>query len=319
VRRLRDVGEHAWVARLVHRLAMDVGGGVHIGPGDDAAVVRPGRASLVLTVDALVEGVHFRTGWLTPAALGRRLFGVTVSDVAAMGATPRWALLATESPAETASGVLDGIVRGFARGARGAGTRLVGGNVTTGPHLALTATVVGEIDRTPVSRAGGRPGDALYVTGALGMAGIAVRQLAGGRGGRLPQPPLRVRAGRLLAAVASAMIDVSDGLVQDIGHLCRASRVAAEVELDRLPVAPRCRRALGAAASRFAATAGEDYELVLAVRPAREAALRRIVPRLGCRLTRIGRLVAGRPAVRVIDAAGTPITLARSGFDHFRR
>jgi len=115
------------------------------------------------------------------------------------------------------------------------------------------------------------------------------------------------------------MIDVSDGLMQDLGHVCRASGVGAEVDLARLPVAPACARALGSRAAEFAATAGEDYELLLAVPPARARALERLRPRLGCRLTRIGRVVAGPSRVRLVDARGRRIAVPSPGYDHFRR
>src|SRR5262249_21417790 len=147
-----------------------------------------------------------------------------------------------------------------------------------------------------VGRAGARPRDGLYVTGVLGASGFAVRRLRAGRRAVWPAPPLRQRAARVLARVAHAMIDVSDGLAQDLAHVCRASGVGAEVRLDRLPVAPACRRALGPRAARFAATAGEDYELLVAMPAAAAARL----GRLGCRLTRIGTVTAGAPRVRLL-------------------
>ncbi len=320
MRRLRDVGEHAWIAALARRLAArPADRRILVGPGDDAAAVRPGRRPLLVTTDALVENVHFRAGWAAPAALGRRAWAVTASDLAAMGGVPRFAVLALEAPPAMRTADLDALVGGFAAAARREGARLVGGNLVAGPHLAITAAVIGEAAGPLVTRAGARPGDRLYVTGALGAAALAVRRLAAGSAARLPDPPRRVRAGRLLARVASAMIDVSDGLVQDVGQLCRASRVGAEIDLGRLPVAGACRRALGGRAAAFAAQAGEDYELVVAVPPARESALRRVAPRLGCRITLVGRLLAGRPVVRVRAPDGRAVRVARGGFDHFRR
>ena len=318
MRRLRDVGEHAWIARFLRDLNRHRRRGrVVVGPGDDAAVVRPGGRALLLTTDTLVENVHFRAGWASPSALGRRAFRVSVSDLAAMGGIPAFALLSLEAPPRLAVRSLDALVRGFATAARASGARLVGGNLAASSHLAITVALVGEAPARVVTRAGGRAGDALYLTGTIGGAGLAVRRLRAGRRGRLPDPPLRVRAGRWLAPLAHAMIDVSDGLVQDVGHLCRASGVAAELELDQLPLAPGCRRALGRTAPCFAATAGEDYELVVAVPPRRERLASRLSTRLGCRLSRVGRLVAGRPAVRILDAGGQVVELPRRGFDHF--
>jgi len=213
-RLLRDVGEHAWIGRVVRRLAAaPAARRVAIGPGDDAAVIRPGRGALLLTTDALLEGVHFRAGWASPAMLGRRAFAINASDLAAMGGEPTFALLALEAPATLPAADLDALVTGFARAARDAGACLVGGNLARGPHLAITATLLGEARGPIVGRDGARAGDALYVTGTLGRTGLAVRRLRAGRRVPWPMPPLRLRAGRLLAPLAHAMIDVSDGLV----------------------------------------------------------------------------------------------------------
>jgi thiamine-monophosphate kinase len=314
MRRLRDVGEHAWLERLIARLGRVADGGrVVVGPGDDAAVVRAARRPLLLTTDTLVEDVHFRSTWATPRALGRRAFAVNASDLAAMGGVPRFALLSFEVPPEMPVARLDALTAGFAAAARRAGARLVGGNLARGPHLAVTVALIGEAPGRIVTRAGARAGDLLYVTGALGAAGLAV-----GRG-RLAVAPDRVAAGVALARVASAMIDVSDGLVQDVGHVCRASGVGATVELGRLPVARPCRRALGPRAAEFAATAGEDYELVVAVPRRRERRLLALAPHLGCTVTRIGRFDRGPARVRVLGPAGRVVAVGRPGFDHFRR
>ena len=289
-----------------------------LGPGDDAAAIRAPRRPLLLTTDTLVEGGHFALGWESPAALGRRALRVNLSDVAAMGGRPRAALVAIQAPPRLAAAVLDQLMRGLAADARRAGVDVVGGNLAAGRHLAITVALVGESGRRLVTRAGARVGDDVWVTGTLGGDGIAVRDLLAGRRARRPPVPVRIHAGQLLAPAVRAMIDVSDGLVQDLGHVCRASRVAAEIDLDALPAAPACRRALGAAAARFAATAGEDYELLCTASPRARRRLARLAPRLGCRLTRIGRVVAGPPGVRVVDARGRPIRLPRAGFDHFR-
>ncbi len=319
-RRLGDLGEHPWIARLLRRLTPRLQDRrVLLGPGDDAAVVRPGGHPLVLTIDTLVEGVHFRRDWFRPGALGRRATAVNVSDVAAMGAVPRWILVALEAPATLPVSDADALVAGIVAEGAVHGALLVGGNVTAGRRIAVTIALVGEATGRIATRAGARPGDGLWVTGVLGRTGAAVRARRAGRRVPLPALPRRVVAGRLLARVAHAMIDVSDGLVQDTGHLCRASGVAAEIAVARLPVAAACRAMLGSRAGAFAATAGEDYELVIAVPPSRERLLARLAPRLGCRLTRIGRIVRGRPAVRLLDAKGVAIPLGRGGFDHFRR
>ncbi len=313
---MRTVGEHGWIARLPGRLAP--GRRTLVGPGDDVAVLRPVRRPLLLTTDTLVEGVHFRLGWEPPAALGRRVLRVNLSDVAAMGGDALAALVSVEAPGRLPVRVLDGIMRGLAADARRHGVDVVGGNLAAAPRLAITVTLLGQAGRRLATRADARPRDDVWLSGTLGSAGCAVRALLAGRRGRRPGVPVRLAAGRLLAPLAHAMIDVSDGLVQDLGHVCRASGVAAEIDAATLPVAPACRRALGAAAARFAATAGEDYELLLTASPRRRSDLARIAPRLGCRLTRIGHIVAGRPVVRLLDTRGRPLALPRAGFDHFR-
>jgi thiamine-monophosphate kinase len=316
VRLLRDLGEHRWIARLLgtrrpSRRTL-------IGPGDDAAAIAPPRRPLLLTTDSLVEGVHFRLPWESPAALGRRALRVNLSDIAAMGGRPLAAVVAVEAPPRLPVTVLDGVARGLTADARRWDVDVVGGNLTSATRLAITVTVLGAAAGPLVTRRGARVGDDVWITGTIGGSGAAVRALRSGRRLRRPPVPVRLGAGRLLASAVHAMIDLSDGLVQDLGHVCRASGVAADVDAGALPVAGACRRALGAAAPRFAATAGEDYELLVTAAPRRRGALARLTPRLGCRLTRVGRVVAGRPAVRLLDAEGRPVALERAGFDHFR-
>ena len=315
-KRLRDLGEHGWIARMLRALP----GGRHtiVGPGDDAAALGIPGNRLLVTTDTLVEGVHFRLGWETPAALGRRALRVNLSDVAAMGGSPLAAVVALEAPPALPAPVLFGLMHGLATDARRHGVDVVGGNLAAAPRLAITVTLLGQPGRRLATRADARPDDDVWVTGTLGGAGCAVQALRGGR--RVPRPavPVRVAAGRLLAPHARAMIDVSDGLVQDLGHVCRASGVAAEIDAASLPVAASCRRVLGDRAVTFAATAGEDYELLLTASARRRAHFARLASRLGCRLTRIGRIVPGRLAVRLLGADGKPLPLRRRGFDHFR-
>ena len=259
--------------------------------------------------------MHFRR-WLSPRALGERAYRVNASDVAAMAGRPLAAVMAIEVPRGMTAATLDGVVAGFVAAARRHGAGLVGGNLARGRALAITVTLLGLAPGRIVTRAGARPGDVVVVTGALGATGTAVRERR--RGGRmaLPRLPDRVGAGIALARVASAMIDVSDGLVQDLGHVARASAVTIRLDAARIPVAAVCRRRLGARATAFALTAGEDYELACTVPRRRLAALDRLATRLGCRLTRIGVVDRGGPAVAVVDAAGEQLALGTGGFDH---
>jgi thiamine-monophosphate kinase len=314
-RRVADVGEHRWLRTLLAALGPIAGRqGIVVGPGDDAAVLRPGRRPWVVTTDAQREGVHFRAGWLSWTALGRRAFRVNASDLSAMGSLPRAALLALEVPARFEAAALTAFVRSFAAEARRHGASLVGGDVSAAPRFGAVVTLLGVLPGRAARRNAARPGDAVFVTGRLGAAAWAVRARRAGRRAPLPLPPVRLAAGRALASLAGAMIDVSDGVLQDLGHVCRASGVGAELRLDRLPVTPSWRR-LGRRGRLLAATGGEDYELLFTVPQARLARLARAA--LGCRVTRIGTIVRGR-GVRVLDAGGRPLHVPHGGFDHFR-
>lgn len=314
-RDLRAVGEHGWIARLLRRVPR--GGRTIVGPGDDAAAIRVSAGALLLTTDTLVEGVHFRHGWETPAALGRRALRINVSDLAAMGGRPLAALVAIAAPPRLPVASLDGVMRGLLADARRLGIDLAGGNLAAASQLAITVTLLGLAGSSIATRAGARAGDDVWVTGTLGGAAAAVHARLRGRGARRPPVPVRVAAGRRLARLAHAMIDVSDGLAQDMGHVCRASGVAAELDASRLPIAASCRRLAGPRAAAVAASGGEDYELLVVAPPRRRRALERLRPGLGCRLTRIGRVVSGRPTVRLLGPDGTPVALRRAGFDHF--
>jgi len=315
---LGAVGEFGLLAGLLPTLPG--GADVVLGPGDDCAVVAVGRARLLVTVDALVEGVHFRRGWLAPPALGRKAFAVNASDIAAMGGAPRWCVAQLAAPPRTPAAAVTAIARGIAAAAAAVGATLVGGNLSRAAELSVAVTLIGAAPRRPVTRAGARPGDVLYVTGRLGDAALAVRALRRGRAptpaamARFRTPPSRLVAGAALARgrLAAAMIDVSDGLLQDLGHLCDASGVGARIELARLP----CSAAVRRAGLELALRGGEDYELLFAVPPRRAAALARAA--LGCPITRIGVCTPAAAGVHVVDAGGHVLGAGARGHDHFR-
>ncbi len=320
-RALRATGEFGVLTQLLPTLPAG-GRGVILGPGDDCAVVAPRGRTLLVTVDALVEGVHFRRNWLTPTELGRKAFAVNASDLAAMGGTPRWGVVQIAAPSHLPAADVVAITRALAAAARRAGAGLVGGNLSRARELSVTLTLIGDAPPRPVTRAGARPGDALYVTGRLGEAALGVRLLRSGRAAsgpavrRFRTPTPRLAAGSLLArrGLASAMIDVSDGLFQDLGHLCAASAVGARIELACVPCSPAVRHA-GIA---LALTGGEDYELLFSVPPRREAALARAAGRFECAVTRIGECTRGG-GITVVDAAGQERVAEASGHDHFRK
>jgi thiamine-monophosphate kinase len=316
---IAEAGEFGLLARLLPtlRIAPDV----IVGPGDDCAVVGSRSAPLLLTVDALVEGVHFQPDWLTPAQLGRKAFLVNASDIAAMGGVPRWCVLHVSAPRSAVAGDLATLIRAVGTAASKAGASLVGGNLSRARELSITVALVGDAPQRPVTRRGARPGDLLYVTGALGEAALGLRELRRNAHARSPavrrfrQPPLRLRAGALLAraGLASAMIDVSDGLIQDLRHLCAASRVGARLALDRIPAPPRVRRA----GPLLALTGGEDYELLCAVPTRHRRRVERLAARFGCPFTCIGSCVPARAGLRVVDAQGNTVSVTDGGHDHF--
>ncbi|TMA77670.1 MAG: thiamine-phosphate kinase [Deltaproteobacteria bacterium] len=288
--RLRDRGERALVEAI--RRLVPRGPGVVLGVGDDAAVLAPIGAPLLVTTDAMVEGVHFRSRWLSPRELGRRAFEVSASDVAAMGGRVLAAVLALAAPPMLPVASLRAIVAGVRDGARRAGGTLVGGNLASAGELA-----------------GARPGDRLFVTGSLGGAAFGLRSLLAARTiaaaavGRWKRPRARLSAGAALArrGVAAAMIDLSDGLLIDTDRLCAASGVGARIDAGRLPLARALRHLAPAEARRVAVGGGEDYELLFAVRPNRLAALRAVRAALGCAVTEIGEVVRGRDVTIVAD------------------
>lgn len=299
---------------------------VRVGPGDDCAVVEGGR--LALTCDLAVEGIHFRRDWLTAEEIGGRSCAAALSDLAAVAAAPVAVLVACAAGADDVkSGWLGAVQRGVEEAARAAGAAVVGGDVARSPGpLVLDVTGVGRVE-VPVLRDGARPGDELWVTGRLGAAGAAVRVL---RAGGTPDPAARdawarprprVAEARWLAAegVFHALIDLSDGLGADAGHLAAASGVGVVLEGVRVPVAPDA-RAVAAGESdalELALAAGEDYELCFAAPPGVVDELRsRFVERFSLALTRVGRVVEGQGVV--LDRGdGEPEPLRGAGYDHF--
>jgi len=317
---LADVGEFGLLRRLLPTVPS--GRGVRLGPGDDCAVIATSAGRLLFTVDALVQGIHFEAGWLTPRQLGRKAFLVNASDIAAMGGRPRWCVANVGAPADTPAEHVIAISRAVAAAAARLGATLVGGNLTRARELSVTVALLGEAPARPITRAGARPGDLLFVTGTLGDAALGVRQLrarSAARGAavrrfRAPTPRVEIGAHLAHGGLASAMIDVSDGLLQDLGHLCTASGVGAVIELVRVPCSPQVRRT----DRLLALTGGEDYELLCAVPARHRRRLQRIAARCHCPMTCIGSVVAQRAGVRVVDEEGRAVAVS-AGHDHFLR
>lgn len=293
---LRELGERETIRRLARLL--DAGRDVRTGIGDDAAVVRiaGSRFDVVLTTDAVIEGVHFRRD-ARPGAIGHKAAARVLSDLAAMGAEPLHLLTNLVAPPTATWSSIEQMYRGAARICGRHGAAIIGGDTASGPLLELHVFGVGRVpEGRAVLRSGGQPGDAIFVTGALGGS-LKGRHLAF-------EP--RVREGIFLRRWATAMMDVSDGLALDLHRLCRASGVGADLDSERIPVS-RAARGVRAALSD-----GEDFELLLTVPRRRAVSFERAWRRaFSLRCTRIGDLRAGRG----IRLDGRP--LAAGGFEHF--
>jgi thiamine-monophosphate kinase len=299
------------------RPAPRAGAGVALGIGDDAAVLRaPSGADLVATVDAVVEGVHF-DGRFSPEDVGWKALAVNLSDLAAMGARPLWALCALALPPGASATRLVGVGGGLADCARRFGVTLVGGNVTRAARLSLTVTLLGAAARgRALTRGGARAGDLLVLSGALGGAALGLLPGAPAEAVRRQRRPVpRVALGMGLAGVASACIDVSDGFLQDLGHLCDASRLRAEVWLPDLPASPGVLARRNG--RRLLLAGGEEYELLAAVPPGKLDRALAVARRLRVPLHCVGTLGRGK-GVRILDAHGRRIAAGRGGYDHLR-
>jgi thiamine-monophosphate kinase len=297
-----------------------------LGVGDDAALLLPTAGEeLAVTTDMLLVGRHFLPGD-DAEGLGHKTLAVNLSDLAAMGARPRWALLALALP-EADEAWLAAFSRGFFALAERHGVELVGGDTTRGP-LNLCVTLLGEVAAgRALTRAGARPGDEIWVSGSLGGAALGLAHVQGGAGltpaeaasclERLHTPEPRVALGRTLLGVASACIDVSDGLLADLGHLLARSRVAAELDFPRLPAHPAvAARLTDPLARRCLLAGGDDYELCFTAPPDRAEAVEAAGRAAGVAVTRIGRIRAGEGLV-LVGADGAPMPIVASGYDHF--
>jgi thiamine-monophosphate kinase len=279
----------------------------------------PRGEELCLTVDEVVEDVHFDRRF-SPGDVGWKALAVNLSDLASMGARPLWALVALAFPRGEPPARILGVARGIAACARRYGVAVVGGNVSRAPALSVAITAVGAVRPGRwLTRAGARPGDLLLGSGTFGDAALGLEAGAAPalvRRQRRPVP--RLALGRALAGIATAAIDVSDGLAQDLGHVAEASRVAALLEESRVPTSAAYRRRAAALADPLAAalSGGEDYELLVAVPPRRLGAALAAARRAGTPLSVLGRFERGR-GVRLLgpDGRSRPVP---SGHDHLR-
>ena len=324
---LKEIGEFGFIDRIAARTVP--GSGVALGIGDDAAAIIPvpGLQTLI-TTDMLVEGVHFELSFTTPSELGRKSLAVNLSDIAAMGGKPRFALLSLAVPPGLPLEFLDAFIGGFISRAERYGVALIGGDTCASRSgFVVSVTLIGEQrpDRV-VRRSGARPGDRVYVTGTLGDAALGLELLRRGeRDGaavnRHLDPLPRTEAGLALAEarVPTAMIDVSDGLLADLGHILRQSGFGAAVFLDRLPLSPEyLNRICDLSDDRFALalSGGEDYELLFTSPADREEEVLALFNSPALPVALIGEITSA-PGLALIAPDGVPYTPKSFGFNHF--
>jgi thiamine-monophosphate kinase len=329
-----DCGERALIARITQRLPVPAW--VLVGPGDDAAVLEPVRGALeVLTTDVQVDGVHVDRRFVPPEAVGHRALAVNLSDLAAMGARPRAALLSLALPPSLGLEELDRILDGLLGLAASSGTAIVGGNITSteGP-LAIDVTVTGSVHRRRIlRRSGARPGDEVFVTGTLGDAAAGLHRLRSAfeRGedllaartcaARYLHPEPRLRAGVQLGAhrAASSCMDLSDGLADGIRQLAQASDLGMTLDAAAVPVSAETREWLaqhGFDPLQVALAGGDDFELIFTVRPAHAGRLRGVRRLVGnLPITRIGVMTRSRA---LIMRDGRNERELPAGYEHFK-
>ncbi len=326
MRKLSARGSHSSEFELIARLSAGIrlSGRTVLGIGDDCAVMSRPQGPLLFTIDSIVEKVHCDLRWGTPEALGARALAVNLSDIAAMGGRPTACVVNLGVRENITAQTLERIYSGLRDAAREVSTDIVGGNITRARELSITIALIGEAGSGVMRRDAARVGDEIYVTGTLGDAALGWRILAGklkakkNRAAtkylaeRFLSPHARLYAGQRLAMLrpTPAAIDVSDGLMQDLGHILERSGVGAEIDASRIPISPAYRALMGDDL-RHALTGGEDYELIFCMKPGHsEAELSR---RLRVGVRRIGKIVRGK-RLNVIGASA-PIV---AGWDQLR-
>lgn len=322
-RSVSDMGEWALIESIRRHLPDPPAG--EIWSGDDAAVLEHGSERLVLTTDVIVEHLDFDLAYSPPQSIGSKAVAVNASDVAAMGARPRWSVATLTLPRDTSGDVVDGFARGMAEEAGRIHAALVGGDISEGRYLSLSVAMVGTLEGPPVTRSGAGVGDIICVTGSLGGAAAGLHMLREGVDGKEEHSALKARQltpharsieGPLLAPFATAMIDVSDGLLADLGHVLDASQVGCRVDPERVPLDPALSGVdLPRSALELALTGGEDLELLFTLPPGELDGARSALHDTGTPLSVIGEIVESGRTVgdRTLDS------WKDKGWEHLQR
>jgi thiamine-monophosphate kinase len=334
--KISELGEFGLIDRI-KRFVPASSADVVVGIGDDVAVLQTeGGSYLLATCDAQVQNIHFLPGKSTPYQLGRKIVAINVSDIAAMGGSPAWALVSLGLPSDTEVDYVDELYRGMQEQMEAAGACIVGGNMSgTRSEVMLDLFLLGHVlpDHL-VCRSGAKEGDLVLVTGELGdsRAGLELIRSPGVRVSdrayevamrRYLTPQPRLSEGQALgrSRKVHAMLDVSDGLVSDLGHICRASKVGAEIWVQDVPLGYSCQEVAAAAgldALHWALTGGEDYELLFALPPSAAPQVQALVlEETGTTSRVIGRITSGTETIDILSPDGSRRSLTRKGWDHF--
>ena len=301
-----------------------------IGIGDDAAVWQGDKSVQLATTDTLVEGVHFNLSVTDWEKLGWKSLAVNLSDIAAMGGIPKYALTSLALPAELEADHISNLYQGMTQLANEFGVAIVGGDIVTAPNIVINVTIFGSLKgnvRSPLTRSAAKPGDQVAVTGCLGSSAAGLKMLRQKLGLDLEtttllkqahlQPMPRVNEGQiLLQQGVRAAIDISDGLIADMTQICKASHVGAEIKLARVPIHPAVQSNFKADCFQLALTGGEDYELLFT---GSKKVIEQIQQILTCKVTVIGKITTENVGlVSLIDATGNIVSSQQRGWEHFR-
>lgn len=333
--KVRELGEFNLIDRISTAFSSE-DKDLLIGIGDDCAVFTKGDKKMsLLTSDMLVEGIHFDLDFTTPFHLGAKSVAVNISDVAAMGGKPRWFLLSLALPGHMDVSFIDDFCAGAAQLANKFGVKLIGGDTVASPDkIIISITLVGEEDGTdPIRRDGASEGDQIFLTGTVGDSGAGLSLLRGGTSRdsnnkshvelimRHISPTPRIKESEFIASrkIATSMIDVSDGLLQDLTHICRGSGVKGKIWLDRVPLSGSFRVAAEELdlEDDFPLSCGEDYELLFTVPLERVESLDLLEKEFSCKVTHIGEIASGE-GIALYDSFNNEIECRHYGYEHFK-
>jgi thiamine-monophosphate kinase len=324
--KVKDLGEFG----LIELLAKTVGGGkdrrLLVGIGDDAAAWKGDESVQLATVDSFIQDVHFPSGLASWKELGWKALAVNLSDIAAMGGLPRYALVSLALPDNTEVSDVTALYAGMLELAKKFGVAISGGDISRAPLVTITIAVFGSSWKKQIlKRSTARAGELVAVTGELGAAAAGLEMLTKGLKfspqatalfkNAFLHPVPRIAEGQLLVEEGvKTAIDLSDGLVSDLNQIRKASQVGARIEIERVPVEPRVKTAFGDKALEMALGGGEDYELVFT---ARAGVIERVKRKASCPITVVGEILAGDKGVALVDSQGKPVNLVRRGWEHF--